>query len=276
MQNEFELKPPHECILKSLLTYYYLTAKQVCRLHYSPGSFTRVEKLLKELRDNGYLQWDFLPVKRRFGSSPAYYMLAKRGISYLRRLGYDVSHLPYPSEKKELKSLFLPHTMTVNDFLIAASLLSRVAPDICLCEMRHELLLKRTMKGSVIPDGWLDFRRGNEQMCFWLEVDRGTEDVKVFREKIRSLVRFAKIQYQEVFHTPSITIVFATTAGNVRCNNMLTWTKQTLTDMHEPQEADLFRFGVIPEGDLDPAWLFFEPFWTTPGGVSPLPLLETP
>ena len=251
-------------------------AKQVCRLHYSPGSFTRVEKLLKELRDHEYLQWDFLPVKRRFGSSPAYYMLAKRGISYLRRMGCDVSLLPYPSEKKQLKSLFIPHTMTVNDFLIAASLLPRVAPDICLCEMRHELLLKRTMKGSVIPDGWLDFRRGNEQMCFLLEVDRGTEDVKVFREKIRSLVRFAKTGYQEVFHTPSITIVFATTAGSVRYNNMLTWTQQTLFDMHELQEADLFRFAVIPEGDLDPAWLFFEPMWSVPGGVSPLPLLEAP
>src|SRR5947209_7228963 len=165
--------PSHETILKSVYTYYYLTAKQVGRLHYSPGSFTRVEKLLKELRDHEYVQWDFLPVKRRFGSSPAYYMLAKRGISYLRRLGSDVSILPYPSEKKELKSMFIPHTMSVNEILIAANLLPRVAPAYSLFAMRHELLLKRTMKSSVIPDGWLDFRRGNEQICFWLEVDRG-------------------------------------------------------------------------------------------------------
>lgn len=274
MQNEFELKPPHESILKSLLTYYYLTAKQVCRLHYSPGSFTRVEKLLKELRDNGYLQWDFLPVKRRFGSSPAYYMLTKRGIAYLRHLGKDVSLLPYPSEKKELKSLFLPHTMTINDFLIASSLLPNVAPDVCLCEMRHELLLKRTMKGPVIPDGWLDFRRSTEQICFWLEVDRGTEDVRIFKEKIRSLVRFAKTGYEEVFHTSSITIVFATTAGNLRLQNMLIWTQQTLSEMGETQEADLFRFGVIPEGELNPTWLFFEPFWTVPWSDTPLSLLD--
>ena len=159
-------------------------------------------------------------------------------------------------------------------FSIAASLLPRVAPEYRLCEMRHELSLKRTMKGSVIPDGWLDFRRGIEQTCFLLEVDRGTEDVKVFREKIRCLVTFAKSGYQEEFHTPSITIVFATTAGSSRCNNMLTWTAQTLSNMREPQEADLFRFALIPEGDLDPAWLFFEPFWTVPGGVSPLSLLE--
>ena len=275
MQTAFEIKPAHETILNSMSTYYYLTAKQVCRLHYSPGSFTRVEKLLKELRDNGFLQWDFLPIKRRFGSSPAYYMIAKRGVSYLRRLGCDVSLLPYPSEKRQLKSLFIPHTLSVNDFLIAASLLPCVVPAISLHDMRHELLLKRTIKGPVIPDGWLDFRRDNEQTCFWLEVDRGTEDVKVFREKIHSLVKFSKTGYQEVFHTPSITIVFATTAGSVRLQNILTWTQQVLSEMQETHEGDLFRFAVIPEGELNPRWLFFEPLWTAPFSETPLSLLET-
>lgn len=270
----FEVKPSHDSILKSLYTYYYLTAKQVCRLHYSSGSFTRVEKLLKELRDNEYVQWDFLPVKRRFGSSPAYYMLAKRGISYLRKLGFDVSILPYPSEKKQIKSLFIPHTISVNDVLIAASRLPRETSAYSLAEMRHELFLKRAMKGSVIPDGWLDFRHGNEQICFWLEVDRGTEDVKIFRQKIKGLVTFAKTQYQEVFHTPSITIVFATTAGESRCQYMRSWTEQTLTEMYEPAEADLFRFAAIPEGEVDPLWFFFEPLWTPPYADTPLPLLE--
>lgn len=274
MRPTLEIKPSHETILKSLFAYYYLSAKQVCRLHYSPGSFTLVEKLLKELRENEYLQWDFVPTKRRFGSSPAYYMLAKRGISYLRRLGFDVSLLPYPSEKKELKSLFIPHTMIVNDVLIAASLLSCVAPNVFLHEMRHELLLKRTMKGTVIPDGWLDFRCGKEQTCFWLEVDRGTEDSKVFRKKVRELVRFAKTEYQQVFHTPSITIVFATTTGTLRCQQMRRWVEQTLTELHEPAEADLFRFAVIPEGELNSAWLFFEPLWTVPFVDTPLSLLE--
>ena len=274
MPQLFVVMPSHETILKSVYTYYYLTAKQVCRLHYRPGSFTRVEKLLKELRDHEYLQWDFLPVKRRFGSSPAYYMLAKRGVSYLRKLGYDVSVLPYPSEKKELKSLFIPHTISVNDVLIASSLLPRVAPDVRLCAMRHELLLKRTMKAPVLPDSWLDFRRGNEQLCFWLEVDRGTEDVHVFRQKIKGLITFAKTQYQEVFHTPSITIIFATTAGQMRCQSMRTWTEQTVTEMHEIAEADLFRFAPIPQGELDPQWLFFESLWTVPFGHTPLPLLE--
>ena len=170
--------------------------------------------------------------------------------------------------------MFIPHTISVNDFLIAASLLPRVAPDICLHDMRTEGLLRRTIKGAVVPDGWLDFRRGKEQTCFLLEVDRGTEDVKVFKEKIRSLVRFSKTAYQEVFQTPSITIVFATTTNSLRLQNILTWTNQTLSEMYETQEADLFRFAAIPEGELDPAWLFFEPVWTVPLGDTPLPLLD--
>jgi len=251
-----------------------LTAKQVCRLHYSPGSFTRVEKLLKELRENQYLLWDLVPTKRRFGSSPAYYWLAKRGVANLRKSGCDVSLLPYPSDKIELKSLFIPHTLSVNDFLIAAGLLPRIASEISLFEMRHELLLKRTIKGAVIPDGWLDFRRGKEQMCFCLELDRGTEDGKVFRRKIQALVSFAKTHYQQVFQTPSITILFATTAGTQRLGAMCSWTEQELSSMQVTSEADLFRFAAIPEGELDPRWLFFAPIWLPPFAHTPLPLLD--
>ena len=275
MQNTLAITPAHETILKSVYTYYYLTAKQVCRLHYSPGSFTRAERLLKELRDNEYLQWDFLPVKRRVGSSPAYYMLAKRGVAYLRSLGFDVSILPYPSEKKELKSLFLPHTMAVNDFLIASTLVAQVIPHIRLFQMKHELLLKRTMKGRVIPDGWLDFRiNENEQVCFWLEMDRATQDGKIIKQKIQAMVLFAKDTYQQVFHTPSLTIVFATIGETGRLHNLIKWTEQVLADLHETQEADLFRFAAIPEGELDPAWLFFTPIWSRPFDTTPLPLFS--
>ncbi len=276
MQKAFVLTPAHETILKSVYAYYYLTAKQVCRLHYSPGSFTRVERLLKELRDNGYLQWEFLPVKRRFGSSPAYYMLARRGVAYLRKLGCDVSILPYPSEMKEQKSLFVPHTLSVNDFLIAARLLSRVRPDIYLFETKHELFLKRTMKGAAIPDAWLDFRvNEKEQVCFWLEIDRDTEEVKAISQKIHAMVRFAKNSYQQVFRTPSLTIVFATTGTTGRAKSLIKWTEQVLTDMNETREADLFRFGLIPQGELDPAWLFFEPMWKRPFDTTLQPLFTT-
>jgi len=274
LQKPFTLTPAHETILKSVYTYYYLTAKQVCRLHYSPGSFTRVEKLLKELRDNEYLQWDFLPVKRRFGSSPAYYMPARRGVAHLRKLGFDVSMLPYPSEKKELKSLFLPHTLTVNDVLIAAFLLEKTVPDIRLAAMKHELFLKRTMQG-VVPDGWLDFRlHEKEQVCFSLEIDRGTEDQKPFRQKIRALVRFAKGSYAKVFETPSITIVFATPAGALRLNTIRAWTEKELTELHETAEADLFRLGEIPDTEFDPRWLFLEPHWYRPFDTTPVALFS--
>jgi len=273
LQKPFTLTPAHETILKSVYTYYYLTAKQACRLHYSPGSFTRVEKLLKELRDNEYLQWDFLPVKRRFGSSPAYYMLARRGVGFLRKLGCDVSMLPYPFEKRQQKSLFIPHTLSVNDFLIAGSLLSQVAQHIRLFQIKHELLLKRTMKGKVIPDAWLDFRiYDKEQVCLWLEIDRDTEEMKIIKQKIHGMVLFAKDAYQQVFHTPSLTIVFATTGKTERLSSLITWTEQVLVDLRETQEADLFRFASVPQGELNPQEVFFAPLWRRPFDTTLLPL----
>lgn len=201
-------------------------------------------------------------------------MLARRGVAFLRKLGFDVSILPYPSEKKEQKSLFIPHSLTVNHVLIAARLLEKTVPDIRLASMKHELFLKRTMKG-VVPDGWLDFRlHEKEQVCFSLEVDRGTEDQKPFRQKIRELVRFAKGSYTKVFETPSITIVFATPAGTHRLNTIRAWIEKELTEMHETSEADLFRLGEIPDTELDPRWLFLEPHWYRPFDTTPLPLFE--
>jgi hypothetical protein len=36
----------------------------------------------------------------------------------------------------------------------------------------------------------------------------------------------------------------------------------------------LFRFALIPEGPLDPVWLFLTPVWRRIGDASLVPLLE--
>jgi hypothetical protein len=75
---------------------------------------------------------------------------------YLQALGYDIPSF-HPSEHTHHKPQFLNHTLAVNDFLIAASLLPSSAPDIAVVDIRHDLTLKRTSQ-PVIPDGWIDFR----------------------------------------------------------------------------------------------------------------------
>jgi hypothetical protein len=55
-----------------------LTAAQLTRLHYSPGSYKTVRQRLRVLADNGYVVIDAIPGK--FTRGPNYYTLGVRGI----------------------------------------------------------------------------------------------------------------------------------------------------------------------------------------------------
>ena len=254
MPSLYNLTQADEAILHSFILYPYLTIDQVTRFHYRSGSATYVSTKLKTLAEQKYL---FRP-KRLSATTPYVYCLGSRGVRFLRRQGVDV--LFHPSEHETLSYPFLQHTLAVNEFLLAASLLPRAYPSITLFAIKHDLTLKCSLK-RVIPDGWMDFRRGSLQQCIWLELDRGTMEQKRFKKKIADLLAFAMHGYEEAFATPSLTIAFATTAGETRLTNMVTWTQQELAEQRKQEEADLFRFATIPSGALDPTWLFLRANW---------------
>jgi hypothetical protein len=123
------------------------------------------------------------------------------GIEYVSHVRTDdIEAMQYP---------FLSHVLSLNDFLIAATLLPRVVPTISLVEMRHDLDLKKSPvrlhvpdsklreKVSVVPDAWLDFRMtipGREKprrKCLVIEFDRGTTSINPLKQKLRALYYFA-------------------------------------------------------------------------------------
>src|SRR5438874_11841147 len=64
---------------------HLLTAAQLTRLHYSPGSYKAIRQRLNDLADNGYVVISAVP--KEFTRGPNYYTLGVRGIQYLRELG---------------------------------------------------------------------------------------------------------------------------------------------------------------------------------------------
>jgi hypothetical protein len=266
MPNTYSLNQADENILHSFILYPYLTIDQITRLHYKKGSATYVSTKLKTLAYQKYL---FRP-HRLSATIPYVYCLGIRGVRFLRTQGVDVAF--HPSEHESLSYPFLQHTLAVNEFLLAASQLPRFNPSLTLFEMKHDATLKRMLKG-VIPDGWMDFRIGRTQQCIWLELDRGTMEQKRFRRKIANLLAFAMHGYEEVFGTPSLTIAFATTAGEHRLKNIIKWTQQELTARKKTEEADLFRFTTVPTHELDPTWLFCQPIWYCPFATDTVSLL---
>ncbi len=224
---------------------------------------------LKTLTEAKFLQ----RLDRETINVPYIYCLGIRGVRYLTSLGVDIP-LFHPSEHTRHKPQFMNHTLAVNDFLIAASLLPCYSSEVEVHEIRHDLTLKRTSQ-PVIPDGWIDFRiREHTQVCIWLEMDMGTMDQKPFRKKVAALIEYAQSAYAKVFGTPSLTIAFATPKGYHRMQSMHTWIQQELTTQLAAQSADVFRLLYISEKQVCPEQMFLSPICMRPFNTDLFPLIE--
>jgi Replication-relaxation len=259
------------------------TAEQLCRLHYSMGSIKAVKAKLRKLVDNGYVQIDAIPTK--FTRSPYYYALDKLGVQYLQKAGMDINE-SFRSEKEVDKhSLFMEHTLELNDIVIAAALLKRSTPNHWLDSFIHERVLKRSpykaiWQGgsfSLIPDTFLDFRvrmpDGLRRVPVVVEHDRGTEEQHYFRRRIRAYIVFLQNEgFKKMFQTKSITIAFTTSAGVSRLGRMREWTWHELSQ--ESKEIGLTFCFTILEKPIDPLKLWVEPRWYTPYEDKPVSLLR--
>jgi hypothetical protein len=265
--------------------YQYLTAAQVCRLFYSPGSLSYVQTHLKLLSDAGLLQRLFLPRTHQYGAAPSVHVLARKGRNYLESLGLDIPYRFRPGEQQERAYLFLNHTLALNNILITIELLPRNHPDITVEAMLHDHTLKATpiyvvdsenRRLAVVLDGWVDLRLPNSQrMCLGLEVDMGTIEERRWRRKVRSLVACSQGPYQKRFGTESLTVAVVATTSDKRLADLVRWTELELQELSDTEyAADLFRFAHIPADSTDPGDAFLSPHWYRPFHRLPAPLLE--
>ena len=287
-------------ILQAVYTYQYLTLAQITRLFFSARSLrskNHAGQYVKRLAEEQWLVRFPLPSTHK-GNRAYVYTLGYKGMKYLHTLGFDAS--PSSCQAKPAPSYqHMQHTLCLNDVLIAAALLPRRVPTILLCDMQHEWILKQkplhvpspdspsngrkhtsTQVTSVIPDAWLDFRlclNGiTYQTAVWLELDRGSEEQKQFRRKVRGLYQASLSEiHRKEFGAQNITIAFATTAGEKRQEQLRLWTRQELSLLEKISDADLLLFTSLPPtSDLDPEWFFLSPVWTTPLTNTPVPLLD--
>lgn len=269
-------------VLEAVRRFHFLTAEQTTQALYGRGSLTYARARLKRLADAGYLQRLYLPRAMRGGSSAIVYTLTSNGHQACDPSNRLVRQ-KRPAEHQRHGSLFLDHTLAVNEVLIAAHRLAQQIPGIYIADCRHErdlrrhptrVQLDRGQTITVIPDGYLDIRLHERvQMCFTLEVDRGTVEARAFRRKIAALLAFALGPYRSLFHTQSLTITFVVDGDERRLTNVVTWTERELQGSGKQRHADLFRFTRLP-AEIDPVRLFCTPRWFRPFHRQPLPLLS--
>jgi protein involved in plasmid replication-relaxation len=303
-QRSYQLTAVDFEILQLVHQYHFLKVEQVMNLRgYSSGTLTTVQTRLQTLSGNNpkipcekYLERRQLPYTQPGNTNYIYY-LSTNGQHALEQAGVTGFNRVRKSEIDRMAFPHLQHVLDLNDLLIAASLLPRSVPSISLVEWRHDLDLKKTPvkvtverrlpygdrideKVTVIPDGWLDFRMvvpdrpKPRRRCIVVELDRGTTSVAPFKQKLRALYFYAISEdYQELFGTDLCMVAYATTAGKQRLSQMIEWCEQELEQQRLEHEANLYRFTVLPDGDLDSKQVFCAPVWYKPFESEPVPLL---
>jgi Replication-relaxation len=282
-KQSFVVTPVHDMLLHDLHTLQRATAEQLTRLNYKMGMINTVKQRLKDLADNKYV----LPLSHPSIRLPYMYALDRKGLNYLHSLGVDVREYFRPSQEEDSARnfLFREHMLAISGILIHALLFVRSEPSYRIGTMLHERVFKnnpikatfhrsgREETKTIVPDAYLEFvytgQNGKDETIpvMW-ELDRGTEDQKFFRRRLRAYIVFLRSRaFETVFNVKSMNVAFATTKDHNRVNKMREWARLEFTLTNEPSWlSQLFLFTALPEsiGEIEPRQLFLDPVWYTP------------
>ncbi len=268
-------------LLRAVGRYNLLTAAQGHRLLF------REKYVYQELRRlvlQGYLEMVEPKVK-----VPAYWRLTDRGRNYL--INQDISvatriHHAAP------KSLNLEHRLAVVDVLITIDLLAREDSRFVVLEMRNETELSRhpikvaLADGSTwhyAPDGWIHFAVDGREASLLIELDRGTEHQKVWRNKVDAIVSLLRRDggsslYNEHFAALPVAVAVAVVDSDVpaplRARVIHQWTGLELEKLGKGKAWEaLFRIRPANPATEDPKAFFTSESWATPGTTKLTPLI---
>lgn len=233
------------------------TADQLCRLHYK-NSLTHVKELLKALETEGYVRHAIRPTDT--AARPFYYMLAEKGVRYLRSLGMD-AEAAHPVKSK----LFLDHALEVGDVIISAMKVSE-ASKFYLYGFTPERTMKKDRRYTdVVPDALLDFGiKGTAlKLAVLVEHDRSTEERVFFQRKIRGYVNLIRSSVRPPWlEAQNFIIAFTVFDNPRRLHQLLEWTESELTNDRDIWSA--FLFADVPTPPGGEVWI--SPIWHTLSG----------
>jgi hypothetical protein len=297
-QTAYLIKEADQSILHALARFHYLTAKQAIRLLYPNNADPRArytQKLFQRLVDAEYvLRLRALPMPR-YGQAPHVFTLANKGRDYLRGSGVSVESYFRPSVERRIteNSPFMFHRLATIDVMIAADCLCRDVSGVDCPRMLSERELKRVAirvdippsrhsdsdgprKVAVIPDAWFQLSiNGQSPKSIAVELDRATEDQKVWREKVAAYVVWARGPYKEAFETDNLTIAVVCPDERRRAV-LMDWTMRELKARQLEEYAQLFLFTATSPVTASPARFFFGKVWRQADAGQAINLINPP
>ena len=218
-------------VLLAVHDYRVLRRDQLQSLLF-PSRNTANERL-KRLYQHGFLERRWLPVEYGRGMSQAVYLLGRRGADLIAECeGMEQGDPGWKAGHNQVSSLFLQHTLMINDVRIAITLAAREAGygvekwmgESELKAIGEQVYITtaggRSRQVAVIPDGYLVLNLGYRRAHFFLEIDRGTVSSRRWRERIQAYLRYVGCgKYATRFGTRSLRVLTVAT-GERRVANL--------------------------------------------------------
>lgn len=274
-------------ILKDLARYRYLTADQILKLHFPKGSQSYCNERLKFLfhKPRRLINREPLPVEWGKGSPKLAYSLTKMGADMLKKNGFYADFTYQKAYKlKNSGAIYRKHEIAINEFSIAVELAAKnyglkVEKWISETEFKDPELLNKLkvfdpesgLDIPIAPDGFfaLSFPESGKKTLFFLELDRGTMEIKRFKfkkirgyhlfgEKWRELDTFR--EYRDLPYT--FRVLTVVDGGTERTYNLkMSAEKEFLEDDKEERVNKGRRFYFTELSRVSPETILFEPIW---------------
>lgn len=274
------LTPRDRKILLYVYLFRMLTREQIERLLFQPENgqdhFTKTSKVilrLKLLFQHGYLERIPLPVGQGSWAWQPVYRLTNKGAEVVAKdLGNEKKDLLYWGKTDDrqqrtttVTSLFLTHTLRVNDVRIAVTLAAREKGYRVEKWLDEAQLKSQEMKEyvpvrdengnrmvSVVPDGYFVLHLGDRRADFFLELDRATMSNSRWATRVKAYLEFVDSgQYTERYQSTSLRILTVTTTEK-RLLNLKETTRKAGGE-------NLFWFTTLDQ--VLPSSVFFRPIW---------------
>jgi hypothetical protein len=251
-------------ILRAVNDHRALKQEHIQALFFSSRSTAQFR--LQRLFHNEFLDRQFLSVVSGGpAASPAIYTVGKRGAHILvEECGLDRREVRLP--KGTFSWQFIEHLLKINDFRVAVALATQ-ADGFTLEEWRDETVFRanpdyvllpdkrgKGVKKPLLPDGYFCVATPRGKARFFLEVDRGTEELSKFTPQVRVYNRYTESgQYQEKFQAKSLRILIVSSSPR-RQATLRAATKAVGGDR---------KYWFTTFGEVTAATLFTHPIWQT-------------
>ena len=265
-------------LIHTVYRYRVLRREQLERLCF-PSKNAANARLVR-LYQHGYLARRRLPLEYGQGSSQWLYLLGGRGARLIAETeGVPLEQLAWRRTQNHVSTLFLEHTLMVNDLRICV----RLACDRSAHEIEHwlteaQLRAQRdhvwieTGRGNrrrvaLVPDAYCVLSDGVRRARFFFEADRATESNGRWRQKVEAYLRYVRSgQYRQRYGSDCLRVLVVTT-GEKRLGNLLRTTDQA-------GAKGLLWFTTLDQ--VAPQTVLGGAIWRVPGRPTPRVLLETP